>query len=80
MGTNVAHLLADLCIYSYESEFIQQLQRAKKTKQCHSFNSIFCYIDDMLSTNNPKFCAYLEQKRIYSSDIENKDSSDSLIL
>ncbi len=26
-GTNCAPLLADLCMYSYETEFMQQLQR-----------------------------------------------------
>ena len=32
MGTNVAPLFADLFLYSYESEFIQQLQRSGANK------------------------------------------------
>jgi hypothetical protein len=30
MGTNCAPLLADLCLYSYESEFLQKLVKGKK--------------------------------------------------
>ena len=45
-------------------------------KQCHSFNLTFRYIDDVLSINNPKFNEYLDV--IYSSELEIKDTSDSL--
>ena len=72
MGTNVAPLLADLFLYSYESVFIQQLQRSGATKQYHSFNLTFRYIDDELSINNPKFSEYLNV--IYPSELEIKDT------
>jgi hypothetical protein len=75
MGTNAAPLLADLFLYSYESEFIQHLQKSGAKKQCHSFNLTFRYIDDVLSINNPKFSEYLDV--IYPSELEIKDTSDS---
>ena len=47
LGTNCAQLLADLFLYSYESEFMQNLQKYKTKKQSISFT--FRYIDDVLS-------------------------------
>ena len=75
MGTNCAPLLADLFLYSYESEFVQQLQKSGAKRQCHSFNLTFRYIDDVLSLNNVKFSEYLDS--IYPSELEIKDTSDS---
>ena len=60
MGTNCAPLLADLFLYSYESEFIQNLQKNGSKKQCASFNLTYRYIDDVLSINNSKFSEYLD--------------------
>ena len=49
MGTNCAHLLADLFLYSYEADFIQGLLKRNQKKLARSFNSMFRYIDDVLS-------------------------------
>ena len=49
MGTNCAPLLADLFLYYYEAEFIQELLRKKDKKLAISFNFTFRYIDDVLS-------------------------------
>jgi hypothetical protein len=40
MGTNCAHLLADLFLYSYEVEFIQKLlhEKKKKSYSCLQFD------------------------------------------
>ena len=46
--------MADLFLYSYEADFVQHLQEAKK-----SFNLAFRYIDDILSLNNPKYNDYI---------------------
>ena len=56
MGTNCAPLLADLFLYYYEADFMQEL-RKKDKKLAISFNSTFRYIDDVLSLNNSKFGA-----------------------
>ena len=75
MGTNCAPLLADLFLYSYESDFIQHLQRGGSKKLTCNFNFTFRYIDDVLSLNNPKFGDYLDV--IYPKELEIKDTTDS---
>ena len=44
MGTNCAPLLADLFLFSYESEFLQTLVKNKKIKEARLFNYSFRYI------------------------------------
>ena len=53
METNCTPLLADLFLYSYESEFIQSLLRSEKKTTAKSFNFTYRYIDEVLSLNNP---------------------------
>jgi hypothetical protein len=55
MGTNSAPLLADLLLYSYESELLQKLIKDKKIHEARSFNFTYRYIDDVLSINNSRF-------------------------
>ena len=38
MGKNCAPLLADLFLYSYESEFLQKLVKDKKIHEARAFN------------------------------------------
>ena len=64
MGTNCAPLLADLFLYSYEADFIQELLRKNEKKLARSFNFTFRYIDDVFSLNNFKSADYVD--RIYS--------------
>ena len=46
MGTNYAPLLADLFLYSYESEFLDNMIRGGHRKLAGSFNLCYQYIDD----------------------------------
>jgi hypothetical protein len=39
MGTNCAPLLADLFLYSYESEFLQKLVKDKKIHEARAFTA-----------------------------------------
>ena len=59
MGTNCAPLLADLFLYSYESEFLQKLVKDKKIHEARAFNFTYRYIDDVLSINNSRFADFL---------------------
>jgi hypothetical protein len=52
IGTNCAPLLADLFLYSYEADFIQEFLKKNENKLARSFNFTFRYIDDVLSLNN----------------------------
>ena len=76
MGTNCAPLLADLFLYYYEADFMQELLRKKDKKLAISFNSTFRYIDDVLSLNNSKFGDYVD--RIYPIELEIKDTTDTV--
>ena len=70
MGTNCAPLLADLFLYSYESEFLQKLVKDKKI---HDFT--YRYIDDVLSINNSRFAECLPL--IYLPELEVKETTDT---
>jgi len=55
MGTYCAPRLADLFLFSYEAEFMQNLAKCKDKSVSRSFNFTYRYIDDVLSINNPNF-------------------------
>ena len=55
MGTNCASLLANLFLYSYEAEFIQNILDDGNKKLAKMFILTFRYIDDELSLNKPIF-------------------------
>ena len=67
MGTNCAPLLADLFLYSYESEFLDNMIRGGHRKLTRSFNLCYRYIDDLIVFNNKKFGDYV--KEIYPSQL-----------
>ena len=66
MGTNCAPLLADLFLYSYESEFLTVV-RSGHRKRARSFNLCYRYIDELKVFNNKKFIDYV--KDIYPSKL-----------
>ena len=75
MGTNCAPLLADLFLYSYESEFLQKLVKDKKIHEARAFNFTYKYIDDVLSINNSRFAEFLPL--IYPPELEVKETTDT---
>ena len=60
MGTNCAPLLADLFLYSYENEFLDNMIRNGHRRLARSFNLCYRYIDDLIVFNNKKFLDYLK--------------------
>ena len=78
MGTNCAPLLADLFLYSYESEFLDNMIRGGHRKLARSFSLCYRYIDDLIVFNNKKFGDYV--KEIYPSQltVEKANTSDDL--
>jgi hypothetical protein len=68
MDTNFAPFLADLFLYSYESEFLQELVKDKKIHEARAFNFTYRYIDDVLSINNSRFAEFLPL--IYPPELE----------
>ena len=69
MGMNCAPLLADLFLYSYESEFLDNMIRGGHRKLARSFNLCYRYIDDLIVFNNKKFGDY--EKANTSDDLAN---------
>ena len=55
MGTNCAPLLADLLLYSYENEFLDNVIRSGHRRLAKSFNLCYRYIDDVIVFNTKKF-------------------------
>ena len=76
--TNCGPLLADLFLYSYESEFLDNMIRGGHRKLVRSFNLCYRYIDDLIVFNNKKFGDYV--KEIYPSQltVEKANTSDDL--
>jgi hypothetical protein len=75
MGTNCATLLADLFLYSYEADFIQELLQKHEKSLARSFNFTFRYIYDVLSLKNSRFGDFVD--RIYPIELEIKDTTDT---
>ena len=78
VGTNCAPLLADLFLYSYENEFLDNMIRSGHRRLAKSFNLCYRYIDDLIVFNNKKFLDYLNE--IYPSQltVEKANKSDHL--
>ena len=75
---NCASLLADLFLYSYENEFLDNMIKNGHKRLARSFNLCYKYIDDLIVFNNKKFLDYL--KEIYPSQltVEKANKSDHL--
>ena len=71
MCTNCALLLADLFLYSYEADFIQELLKQNEKKRARSFNITFRYIDDVFSLNNSRFGDFVD----FPIELEIKDTT-----
>ena len=78
MGTNFAPLRADLFLYAYENEFLDNMIRSGHRRLARSFNLGYRYIDDLIVLNSKRFLDYL--KEIYPSQltVEKANKSDHL--
>ena len=61
IGTNCAPLLADLFLYSYENEFLDNMIKSGHRRLARSFNLCYRYIDDLIIFNNKTFLDYLKE-------------------
>ena len=55
MGTNHAPLLADLFLYSYENEFLDNMIKSGHRRLARSFNLCYRKTDDLIVFNNRSF-------------------------
>ena len=65
--SNCAPLLANLFLYSYENEFLDNMIRSGHNRLARSFNLCYRYTDDLFVFNNKKVLDYL--KEIYPSKL-----------
>ena len=75
MGTNCAPLLANLFLYSYESQFLDKLVKEGKRKLARKFNLSYRYIDDLISFNNKRFKKFISD--IYRKELSISETTES---
>ena len=56
MGTNCASLLADLLLYSYEKEVLDNMIRSGHRRLTRSINLCYRYTDDLIVVITRSFC------------------------
>ena len=78
MGMNCAPLLADLFLYSYESEFLDNMIRGGHRKHARSFNLCYRYIDDLTIFNKEKIGDYIKEMYPSQLTVEKANTSDDL--
>ena len=78
MGTNCVPLLADLFLYSYESEFLDNMIRGGHRKLARSFNLCYRYIDDLIVLNNKKFGDYVKEIYLSQLTVQKANTSNGL--
>ena len=71
-------LLADLCLYSYESDFLDDMIRSGHRKLARSFNLCFRYIDDLIVFSDKKFWEYAKNIYLSQLNVEKTNQSDNL--
>ena len=55
IGTYCAHLVADLCLFCYERDFMLSLSDNNQADVVETFNSTSRYLDDLHNIDNPYF-------------------------
>ena len=78
MGANCASLLTDLFLYSYESDFLDNMIRSGHRKLARSFNLCFRYINDLIVFNNKNFWEYVKDIYPFQLNVEKTNQSDNL--
>ena len=68
METNYAPLLTDHFLFSYESEFVDNMISGGHRELARSFNLCYRYIDDLIVFNNKKFGDYVNLAFIIESN------------
>ena len=75
---NCAPLLADLFLYSYESDFLDNVIRSGYRKLAKSFYLCFRYIGGLIVFNNKKFWEYVKDIYPYQLNVEKTIQSNNL--
>ena len=65
MGTDCAPYLANLFLYAYEFEFLNDTLKLKDFSTLYKFNKCYRYIDDLLTINNDGILNVLKIESIH---------------
>ena len=76
MGTNCAHLVADLFLFCYEMDFMMSLSYDKQADVIDAFNTTSRYLDDILNNNNVDFDNMVSQ--IYPLELQLNKANTSV--
>ena len=68
MGTNCAPLVADLCLFCYERDFMMSLSDDKQAGVIDAFNTTSRYLYDIINIENVYFDNMVSQ--LYSSQLQ----------
>ena len=68
MGTNCAPLITDLFLFCYERDFMSNLRKSKQYDLIDLFNDTSRYLDDIFTTDNPKFEKHIPD--IYPTELQ----------
>ena len=68
MGTNCAHVVADLFLFCYDGDFVLSLPDNSQADFVETFNSSSIYLDDLLHIDNPYFARMVSQ--IYPTELQ----------
>ena len=68
MGTNCAHLVADIILFCYERDFMTSLSGDKRAYVIDAFNTTSRYLEDILNINNVGFDNMVSQT--YPSELQ----------
>ena len=68
MGTNCAHLVADLFLFCYETDFMLSFSDDNQSEVIEAFNSTSRYLDDLLNIDNTVFDSMVNH--IYPSELQ----------
>ena len=77
MGTNCAHLVADLFLFSCERDFMMPLSNDTQADVIEAFNSTFRYLDDLLNIDNPYFEGMVTQSYPNELHLDKANSTDT---
>ena len=75
METNCVPLLADLFLYSYENEVLDELIKEGKRKLARKFSLSYRYIDDLISFINKRFKEFISD--IYPKELTISKTTES---
>ena len=68
MGTNCTPLIADLCLFGYERDFMSNLHKSKQYDLIDMFNDTSRYLGDIFTIDNPEFEKHIPD--IYPTELQ----------